>query len=494
MLASAIPTRFPIPFGNSAGAGYIRTVPQASQIGIQAGAASLTDGFPPVTFIATSAGGTPPFGQDFNGLLNQVTKWSQWQAAGNATTYNSGFSTSIGGYPEGAILASTTAGLYWLSTTDNNTSNPDAGGANWVAFLTTESPSVIYSGTDTGAANAYALTTTSPITPAAYFTGMIVAFLAVHANTGPSTIAIASLGAKSLVNNNGAALAAAAVAAGQPIFAVYNGTAFVSISQLQTGSIPFPGLPINGLATSNITGSSTTASMTVGSGGCSNNLGTQSILSNSNINWAVSNGNAANGYQGGTTLPSSASLYMYLIWGASGIATFVSGAINTPTLPSGYSYFRLIFPFTTDSSGNPIPFSSYEGAGGSLICSYATVVVEPTVFPVPAANRILVNVTVPLGLQLEWRGRGATAQLGGTPGENTLITSPGDPDTPATATGTNSFGDMFATSSGGGLAIFGKAVVVTNTAGQVGARVSGVASVGTSLYLFTQGFTYNRRL
>jgi len=135
MLASSIPAKFSIPWGASAGVGYIRTIPTASQIGITAGAASLTDGFPPVTFLPVGGGGTPPFGQDFNGILNQLTATEQWYMAGGPIKYDSTFSTAIGGYPNGALIASaTTAGLYWLSTADNNTSNPDASGANWSAI------------------------------------------------------------------------------------------------------------------------------------------------------------------------------------------------------------------------------------------------------------------------------------------------------------------------------------------------------------------------
>lgn len=131
MLASQIPTKFGIPFASSAGGAYSRPVPDASQIGIQAGAASNTDGFPPVTFIPESAGGTPPFGQDFNGLLNQVTKWARWQAAGGPVPYDSAFQAAIGGYPLGATVAALTFGYVWLSTTDGNATNPETGGAGW---------------------------------------------------------------------------------------------------------------------------------------------------------------------------------------------------------------------------------------------------------------------------------------------------------------------------------------------------------------------------
>lgn len=135
MLKVNIPTKFSIPFASSAGPSYIRTIPNASQIGIQNGAASNTDGFPPLCFQPLQAGGVAPFGQDFNGLFNQITKWSQWQAAGAPAVYDGTFQTNVGGYPQGAIVASaTTVSLFWLSIVDSNLTNPDTGGAGWVAF------------------------------------------------------------------------------------------------------------------------------------------------------------------------------------------------------------------------------------------------------------------------------------------------------------------------------------------------------------------------
>lgn len=131
---SALPPKFPIPWGNSAGSAYIRSIPAPSQIGTQNCAASLTDGFPPLTFTPSIAGGCPPFGQDLNGILKQVTQWSQWYSAGGPIFYDSAFASSLAnGYPNGAIVQSSIVpGDFWLSTADNNTTNPDAGGANWV--------------------------------------------------------------------------------------------------------------------------------------------------------------------------------------------------------------------------------------------------------------------------------------------------------------------------------------------------------------------------
>lgn len=132
--STAVPAKFQAPFATSAAGAYIRSIPYASQIGIQDGAASIVDGFPPLSFIDANAGGAGPFGQDFNGLLYQITSWNRWQACGAQVPYDSAFATAIGGYPKGAFLRSTvTDGLYWISTVENNASDPDAGGANWIA-------------------------------------------------------------------------------------------------------------------------------------------------------------------------------------------------------------------------------------------------------------------------------------------------------------------------------------------------------------------------
>lgn len=129
MLSSAIPSKVPLPFAN---AGTKTTIPTASQIGITPGAASLTDGFPPLTMTPIAAGGIPPSGADFNGILNLITAVQQWQSAGGIFKYDSAFSTEIGGYPAGAVLMSTDNKTYWLNLADNNATDPDgASPANW---------------------------------------------------------------------------------------------------------------------------------------------------------------------------------------------------------------------------------------------------------------------------------------------------------------------------------------------------------------------------
>jgi hypothetical protein len=132
MQSTNIPSKIPLPFAYAASSGYINTIPTASQIGIINGRASLHDGFPPDTFTPISAGGVPPFGGDFNGILNEITAIQQWQEAGGFFPFDPTFATTVGGYPKGAIIQSSTGVGFWISTAENNSNNPDSGGAGWV--------------------------------------------------------------------------------------------------------------------------------------------------------------------------------------------------------------------------------------------------------------------------------------------------------------------------------------------------------------------------
>lgn len=132
MQSSDIPSKFSIPFADGAGSGYIRTIPTASQIGVNDGWASLEDGFPPLNATPKAAGGIPPFIQDMNGILKQISAWSRWVGAGGPVRYDSTFQTAIGGYPKGALVQSAVSdGVWWVSLVENNVTNPDSGGAGW---------------------------------------------------------------------------------------------------------------------------------------------------------------------------------------------------------------------------------------------------------------------------------------------------------------------------------------------------------------------------
>ena len=184
MQSSQIPSKFQIPFANGAGSGYIRQIPVASQISVTPGAASLTDGFPPLTFIPEGSGGIPPFGQDMNGILKEITAWIQWGNAGAPVIYDATFSAAIGGYPKGTILTSAAGGSWWLSTAENNLSNPDTGGAGW-QYL---SYGLTYAGNPNG--NVAGVAATNGALAASLLWDTVHSLLWVCTTTGTSTTAV----------------------------------------------------------------------------------------------------------------------------------------------------------------------------------------------------------------------------------------------------------------------------------------------------------------
>ena len=134
MQSTQSPTLVPLAFAAN---GTKNTIPEASQIGITNGAASLNDGFPPLTMTPIAAGGTPPSGADMNGILNLLSQSIRWQHAGGHYAWNSAFAadTNVGGYPAGAMLLRADLTGFWLNASDNNATNPDAtdgSAANWV--------------------------------------------------------------------------------------------------------------------------------------------------------------------------------------------------------------------------------------------------------------------------------------------------------------------------------------------------------------------------
>lgn len=135
-MPAAAPPEVVEPFGVNAGAGFITNpIPVASQIGTNPGAASYNDGFPPQCFVDTSAGGTPPSGKDFNGILYTCTAAIAALNAGQLYPYSATLQTAIAGYALGAVLAKADGSGVWISTTAANVTDPDTGGAGWLSLL-----------------------------------------------------------------------------------------------------------------------------------------------------------------------------------------------------------------------------------------------------------------------------------------------------------------------------------------------------------------------
>lgn len=132
------PSKLVLPF---ASAGAKNTIPVASQIGITAGAASLTDGFPPLTRTPLAGGGVPPSGLDMNGILYELSAILRWTNAGGGYPFDGTFAadSNVGGYPKGARVMRSDGLGYWFNTADNNTTDPEGAGAvaaGWVPDYT----------------------------------------------------------------------------------------------------------------------------------------------------------------------------------------------------------------------------------------------------------------------------------------------------------------------------------------------------------------------
>ena len=144
------PDKLVLPFAAS---GAKNAIPVASQIGIVAGAASLTDGFPPLTRTPLAAGGVPPSGLDMNGIIYELSAILRWANAGAGYVYDGTFAadSNVGGYPKGARVLRSDGQGYWFNTTDNNTTDPEGAGAvaaGWVPEFTNGVAAVTMTGSN----------------------------------------------------------------------------------------------------------------------------------------------------------------------------------------------------------------------------------------------------------------------------------------------------------------------------------------------------------
>lgn len=130
-MAITAPIPIVLPFATD---GLKNEIPVDSQIGIVNGAASYTDGFPPLNMTAVSSGGIPPSGKDMNGILFAVTTYCQWIQAGGQFQFDADLVAQIVGYPAGAVLQSSVLPYqHWTNLVEENDANPDADNTGWLS-------------------------------------------------------------------------------------------------------------------------------------------------------------------------------------------------------------------------------------------------------------------------------------------------------------------------------------------------------------------------
>ena len=260
-------------------------------------------------------------------------------------------------------------------------------------------------------------------------------------------------------------------------------TAFVAAAIASISSPLYGGAIITGILPTGITGNSTTASLTSTVGTCVDSTNA-TIITAPSINWAVSNGNAINGYQGGSTLPNSSSIHFFVCKGASGVGLFAHTSLS-PSIPAGFNTnFRRVFSLRTDSSGNLLQGQSVETEGGAFVL-YLTVPILDFSGTVSTTSS-LQTISVPLALNFSPIARYWTS---GSNTSSIMITSPLETDLAATNEATaGGYGYDI-----GGNAAFsgatGSAYVVTNTSAQLRFR----ASNAMNLQFVTRGWKDFRR-
>lgn len=95
------------------------------------GAAGFDKGFPDITMTPEEAGGVPPAGQDFNGIIYQITDIIRYMQAGGQSTFSSALSTAIGGYPVGALVLSNDGTKVFKNNVSGNTNDPNSVQTGW---------------------------------------------------------------------------------------------------------------------------------------------------------------------------------------------------------------------------------------------------------------------------------------------------------------------------------------------------------------------------
>jgi hypothetical protein len=103
--------------------GQKNVIPENYETSMDSNQATWDQGFGQITMLPVAAGGLPPKGQDFNGILNQISENIVYQSQGGRFKFSPEYAESIGGYPKGAILQADDEKKEYQSLIDNNKVN-----------------------------------------------------------------------------------------------------------------------------------------------------------------------------------------------------------------------------------------------------------------------------------------------------------------------------------------------------------------------------------
>lgn len=296
-----------IPFASGASGAYRNLVPIASQIGITDGAASYTDGFVPKNMTNIAGGGVAPFGQDFNGVLYDLSCHMTYSQAGMIYTYDPTFSTAIGGYPAGAIVRMADNSGVWINTSGSTNSNDPASGSGWTPMFGYGSTSKTLSNANVTLTNAEAskgiivLSGTLTANVAVIVPTWIKQWLVVNTCTGAFTVTVKTSG------GTGATIPSAGSNAPTPVYGdgtnVYVGSTatWASITGKPTTIGGYNITDVNSYAPT-LTGAGASGNWPINITGTSNNITAYTINQNLGTGNVVTHAGAT--FNGGVTIAS----------------------------------------------------------------------------------------------------------------------------------------------------------------------------------------------
>lgn len=131
-MAAPYPQFIPQAFAISAAVPDRNVIPAAP---VTTQRASFQLGFPPIVMQPVIAGGKPMLGPDVNGILYMMSSHTVYAQSGKPYLWNADVAVAIAGYAIGTLLGSTDGLTLWYNLTAGNSSDPDAGGAGWVALF-----------------------------------------------------------------------------------------------------------------------------------------------------------------------------------------------------------------------------------------------------------------------------------------------------------------------------------------------------------------------
>ena len=182
-------------------------------------------------------------------------------------------------------------------------------------------------------------------------------------------------------------------------------------------------------------------------------------------------------------LPNSATIHFFLINGTSGTASFASNTIS-PTLPSGYTYYRRIFSLNTTSAGALRPVNAaIEAEGGSAVFYLTTQLLDVNTSSITTTITLL-TLSVPNGLRMS----PLTRALGGTSTPVFVLLLSGDETTVAPSGSVAPLFDLTTVASGSNSS--NQEFLTTNASGQIGAIAT---SATQPLQIVTRGWKDFRR-